>query len=55
MITRGRFIAYSRKIDGLADALSRALEGHSGRLEIEIFATILDAWVEQNLTPNGQP
>ena len=49
------FIAYSRKIDGLSNALNRALEGHSGRLEIEIFGTILDAWVEPNHTPNGQP
>ena len=49
------FIAYSRNIDGLGDALNRALKGHSGRLEIEIFGTVLDAWVEPNLVPSEQP
>ena len=47
------FIAYSRKIDGLEDALKRALNGHSGRIEIEVFGTILEAWMEPTIPPNG--
>lgn len=48
------FIAYSRKIAGLEDSLKRALNGHSGRIEIEVFGTILDAWMEPNISPNGK-
>jgi len=48
------FIAYSRKIAGLEDSLNRALNGHAGRIEIEVFGTILDAWMEPNLDPNGK-
>jgi len=48
------FISYSRKIEGLEDSLSRALKGHSGRIEIEVFGTILDAWMEPNLDHNGE-
>jgi len=48
------FIAYSRKIDGLEESLKRALNGHSGRIEIEVFGTILDACMEPNLAPNGE-
>jgi signal transduction histidine kinase len=48
------FIAYSRKIAGLEDSLKRALNGHSGRIEIEVFGTILDAWMEPNHSPNGK-
>lgn len=49
------FIAYSRKIEGLEDSLNRALKGHSGRIEIEVFGTILDAWMEPNLDTDGEP
>lgn len=48
------FIAYSRKIEGLEESLERALKGHSGRLEIEVFGTILDAWMEPNLDDKNE-
>jgi signal transduction histidine kinase len=47
------FITYSRKIAGLEEALKRALNGHSDRIEIEIFGTVLDAWMEPAVAPNG--
>ncbi len=48
------FIAYSRKIDGLEESLSQALNGSSSRIEIEIFGTILDAQMEPNLDESGE-
>lgn len=48
------FIAYSRKIAGLEEALKRALSGQSDRIEIEIFGTVLDAWMEPAVSPNGE-
>ena len=47
------FIAYSRKIAGLEEVLKRALNGQSDR--IEIFGTVLDAWMEPAVGPNGEP
>jgi PAS domain-containing protein len=47
------FIAFSRKVEGLEKALRRALDGHSGRIEIELFGTVLDAWMEPNVTSDG--
>ena len=47
------FVAYSRKIDGLEDALKSALGGHTNRIEIEIFGIILDAWMEPIISPGG--
>ena len=49
------FIAYSRKIEGLEESLQNALNGQSNRIEIEIFGTILDAWMEPALSPSGAP
>ncbi|MBN4064492.1 hypothetical protein JYU04_02005 [Dehalococcoides mccartyi] len=49
------FISYSRKIEGLEDALKQAIDGQSGRIEIEVFGTILDAWMEPNISPDGAP
>jgi signal transduction histidine kinase len=48
------FIAYSRKIEGLEEALTHALNGHSGRIEIEVFGTILDVWMEPITSSNGE-
>jgi signal transduction histidine kinase len=48
------FVAYSRKIDGLEDSLQKALKGHSGRIEIEVFGTTLDAWMEPNHADTGE-
>ena len=52
---RGRdFIAYARRISGLGESIQRALEGQSNRLEVGIFGTVLDAWMEPNpSTSNG--
>ena len=47
------FVAYSRKIDGLEDALKSALGGRTNRIEIEIFGIILDAWMEPIISPGG--
>ena len=49
------FIAYSRKIAGLEEALMRALNGQSDRIEIEIFGTVLDAWMEPAVSLDGEP
>ena len=47
------FVAYSRKINGLEDALKSALGGRTIRVEIEIFGIILDAWMEPIISPEG--
>ncbi|MEE8046539.1 MAG: GAF domain-containing sensor histidine kinase, partial [Dehalococcoidia bacterium] len=49
------FIAYSRKVEGLEKSLRRALDGHSGRIEIEIFGTVLDVWMEPAVGLDGMP
>ena len=49
------FIAYSRKIAGLEEALIRALNGQSDRIEIEIFGTVLDACMEPAVSLDGEP
>ena len=47
------FVAYSRKINGLESALKSALNGHTSRIQIEIFGIILDAWMEPIISPRG--
>ena len=46
------FIAYSRKINGLEVLLNRALNGHSGQTEVELFGTVLDVWVKPVVSEN---
>jgi signal transduction histidine kinase len=49
------FIAYSRKIDSLGESLERVLNGQPNRIEIEIFGTVLDVWMEPMLSADGEP
>jgi signal transduction histidine kinase len=48
------FIAYSRKIEGLEDSPRQALNGTASRIEIEVFGTVLDAWMEPVISSNGK-
>ena len=47
------FVLFSRKIDGLEDAVKTALGGQSCRVEIEVFGLSLDAWMEPIISPAG--
>lgn len=48
------FVSYSRKIDGLEDALKSALGGVTCQVEIKIFGIKLDAWMEPIISPEGE-